>query len=62
LSGIVVVYNMLKIEDDSGQAGMTFNENFSTSYETIIFDFDFFAFSAFFCGKSDWLPMVHCIP
>jgi len=30
LSGIVVVYSTLKI-DDSGQAGMTVNEDFSTS-------------------------------
>ncbi len=34
LSGIVVLYNVLK-RNDSGQAGMTSKEGFSTSYETI---------------------------
>jgi len=33
-----VVYNTVKI-DDSGQAGMTFNEDFSTFYETINIQF-----------------------
>jgi len=34
LSGIVVLYNVLK-KDDSGQAGMTSKEDFSTFYEII---------------------------
>jgi hypothetical protein len=34
LSGIVVIYNVLK-RDDSGQAGMTSKEGYSAFYETI---------------------------
>jgi len=36
LSGIVVLYNVLK-RNDSGQAGMTSKEGFSTFYETVTF-------------------------
>jgi hypothetical protein len=36
LSGIVVLYNVLK-RNDSGQAGMTSKEGFSTFYETVMF-------------------------